>query len=58
MENKMEENETIQDDPTIIDLLEGNITFPIYESDEEAGEAGLTKGMLYQTSTGVLMVKL
>ena len=58
MENKMEENETIQDEPTIIDLLEGNIKFPTYESDEEAGEGGLTKGMLYQTSTGVLMVKL
>ena len=54
----MEENELIEDEPTIYDLMEGNITFPTYDSDTEAGDAGLTTGMLYQTSTGVLMVKL
>mgnify|MGYP001225860034 CR=1 FL=1 len=52
------ENELLEDTPTIYDLLEGNITFPTYDSDTEAGDAGLTKGMLYQTSNGVLMVKL
>lgn len=52
------ENKLIEDTPTILDLLEGNITFATYDSDTEAGEAGLTKGMLYQTSDGVLMVKL
>ena len=52
------ENELIEDTPTIYDLLEGNISFPTHDSDTEAGDAGLTKGMLYQTSNGVLMVKL
>ena len=52
------ENNLIEDTPTILDLLEGNITFATYDSDTEAGEAGLTKGMMYQTSDGVLMVKL
>ena len=54
----MEENNIIDDEPTIWDLLDGNIEFPTYDTDEEAEEAGLTKGMLYKTSTGVLMVKL
>ena len=48
----------IEDEPTINDLLDGNISFPAYNSDTEARDAGLTKGMLYQTSDGVLMVKL
>ena len=48
----------IEDEPSIIDFLDGNITLPTYDSDSEAGDAGLTKGMLYQTSGGVLMVKL
>ena len=52
------ENELIEDTPTILDLLEGNITFPTYDSDTEAGNNGLTKGMIYQTSSGVLMIKL
>ena len=52
------ENELIEDTPTIYDLLEGNIKFPTYDSDTAAGDAGLTTGMLYQTSLGVLMVKL
>ena len=52
------ENELLEDTPTIYDLLEGNISFPTHDSDTEAGDAGLTKGMLYQTSNGVLMVKL
>ena len=52
------ENELIEDTPSIYDLLEGNISFPTHDSDTEAGDAGLTKGMLYQTSNGVLMVKL
>ena len=54
----MDENDIIDDEPTIWDLLDGNIEFPIYDTDKEAEEAGLTKGMLYQTSTGALMVKL
>ena len=53
----MEENDIIDDEPTLWDLLDGNITFPTYDTDKEAEDAGLTKGMLYQTSTGVLMVK-
>ena len=54
----MEENDIIDEEPTIWHLLDGQIKFPAYDSDKEAEEAGLTKGMLYQTSTGVLMVKL
>lgn len=37
---------------------ENKLFLPTYNSDAEAGTAGLTKGMLYQLPTGVVCVKL